>query len=227
MRVLARDRRAADKRRGTLIAAVPSWLIDTAASRPWSDDTSSAQTPARGRHRSAAPCLESSQPLHLLARSRQFGLRPPWLYPDDSQIAGRSARHQTKSCCMACSTQAHFTDSRGAARTGRASNSLTHRRKAWAARQKEIAHSRWAMPLTSNQWHQHCGRVNRAWITSARSTAAQWTPEQLHLYLQWQGHSGVPQAGPHRAASPAVFGANDRRMAGIAAGGCTGSTAGA
>lgn len=46
VRVLARERRASDLRRGILIAAVCPGLIDTGASRPWLDMTR-AQTPAR------------------------------------------------------------------------------------------------------------------------------------------------------------------------------------
>jgi NAD(P)-dependent dehydrogenase (short-subunit alcohol dehydrogenase family) len=46
VRVLARQRRADDLRRGILIAAVSPGLIDTGASRPWLDMTR-AQTPAR------------------------------------------------------------------------------------------------------------------------------------------------------------------------------------
>jgi NAD(P)-dependent dehydrogenase (short-subunit alcohol dehydrogenase family) len=46
VRVLARERRAADQRRGILIAAVCPGLIDTGASRAWLDMTG-AQTPAR------------------------------------------------------------------------------------------------------------------------------------------------------------------------------------
>jgi NAD(P)-dependent dehydrogenase (short-subunit alcohol dehydrogenase family) len=46
VRVLARQRRADDLRRGVLIAAVSPGLIDTGASRPWLDMTR-AQTPAR------------------------------------------------------------------------------------------------------------------------------------------------------------------------------------
>jgi NAD(P)-dependent dehydrogenase (short-subunit alcohol dehydrogenase family) len=45
VRVLARQRRADDLRRGILIAAVCPGLIDTGASRRWLD-TTRAQTPA-------------------------------------------------------------------------------------------------------------------------------------------------------------------------------------
>jgi NAD(P)-dependent dehydrogenase (short-subunit alcohol dehydrogenase family) len=46
VRVLARDRRAADLRDGTLVAAVCPGMIDTGASRPWFD-MSNAQPPAQ------------------------------------------------------------------------------------------------------------------------------------------------------------------------------------
>ena len=46
IRVLARERRDADARRDTLIAAVCPGMIDTGASRPWFDMTN-AQTPAQ------------------------------------------------------------------------------------------------------------------------------------------------------------------------------------
>ncbi len=55
MRVLARQRRADDSRHGTLVAAVCPGLIDTAASRPWFDDMTTAQTPAEA----------ADAPLHL------------------------------------------------------------------------------------------------------------------------------------------------------------------
>jgi NAD(P)-dependent dehydrogenase (short-subunit alcohol dehydrogenase family) len=45
VRVLARQRRAEDQRRGILIAAVCPGLIDTGASRAWLDMTD-AQSPA-------------------------------------------------------------------------------------------------------------------------------------------------------------------------------------
>jgi NAD(P)-dependent dehydrogenase (short-subunit alcohol dehydrogenase family) len=46
VRVLARERRAADAQERTLIAAVCPGLVDTDASRPWFDDMSSAHSPA-------------------------------------------------------------------------------------------------------------------------------------------------------------------------------------
>jgi carbonyl reductase 1 len=46
VRVLARERRAADAQDGTLVAAVCPGLIDTEASRPWFEDMRGAQTSA-------------------------------------------------------------------------------------------------------------------------------------------------------------------------------------
>jgi carbonyl reductase 1 len=45
VRVLARERRAADAQDGTLVAAICPGLIDTEASRPWFEHMSGAQTP--------------------------------------------------------------------------------------------------------------------------------------------------------------------------------------
>ena len=49
VRVLARERRAADAQDGTLVAAICPGLVDTQASRPWFEDMGAAQTPAAGR----------------------------------------------------------------------------------------------------------------------------------------------------------------------------------
>lgn len=78
MRVLARDRREADKRRDTLIAAVCPGLIDTAASRPWFDDMSSAQTPAQA---ATDPLRLALNPVSLDTYGElvQFGRVRPWL----------------------------------------------------------------------------------------------------------------------------------------------------
>jgi len=78
VRVLARDRREADKRRDTLIAAVCPGLIDTAASRPWFDDMSSAQTPAQA---AADPLRLALNPVSLDTYGElvQFGRVRPWL----------------------------------------------------------------------------------------------------------------------------------------------------
>jgi carbonyl reductase 1 len=77
VRVLARDRRDTDMPHGTLIAAVCPGLIDTAASRPWFDDMSGAQTPTQA----------ATDPLHLAldpvrpdtyGELVQFGRVRPW-----------------------------------------------------------------------------------------------------------------------------------------------------
>ena len=47
VRVLARERRAADAQDGTLVAAICPGLVDTQASRPWFEDMGDAQTPAQ------------------------------------------------------------------------------------------------------------------------------------------------------------------------------------
>jgi len=66
MRVLGRDRRAADTHDGTLVAVCPG-LIDTSASRPWFDDMSGAQTPAQA---AAAPLRLALDPV---VDARQYG----------------------------------------------------------------------------------------------------------------------------------------------------------
>src|SRR5215216_7419553 len=53
VRVLARQRRAADAQDGTLVAAICPGLVDTQASRPWFEDMGEAQTPAQA---ALAPC---------------------------------------------------------------------------------------------------------------------------------------------------------------------------
>jgi carbonyl reductase 1 len=78
VRVLARDRRAVDTRQGKLIAAVCPGLIDTAASRPWFDDMTGAQTPAQA---AAHPLRLALDPLNLDTYGElvQFGRVLPWL----------------------------------------------------------------------------------------------------------------------------------------------------
>jgi carbonyl reductase 1 len=78
IRVLARERRAADAQDGTLVAAICPGLVDTEASRPWFDDMGQAQTPAQA---AAAPLRLA---LDLVADARfygelvQFGKVIPW-----------------------------------------------------------------------------------------------------------------------------------------------------
>jgi carbonyl reductase 1 len=78
VRVLAKQRREADTRTGTLIAAVCPGLIDTAASRPWFDDMSGAQTPAQA---AAAPLRLALDPINpdTYGELVQFGRVRPWL----------------------------------------------------------------------------------------------------------------------------------------------------
>jgi len=77
MRVLARKRREADRRSATLIAAVCPGLIDTAASRPWFEDMSGAQTPAQA----AAPLRLALDPAPTSTYGElvQSGRVRPWL----------------------------------------------------------------------------------------------------------------------------------------------------
>jgi NAD(P)-dependent dehydrogenase (short-subunit alcohol dehydrogenase family) len=77
VRVVARDRRAADARDGTLIAAVCPGLIDTDASRPWFDDMSGAQSPAEA---AAAPLRLALDPVRpeTYGELVQFGKVLAW-----------------------------------------------------------------------------------------------------------------------------------------------------
>lgn len=78
VRILARERRAADSRDGTLVAAVCPGLIDTAASRPWFDDMSGAQTPEQA---AVAPLRLALDPMvdpRLYGELVQFGKTIPW-----------------------------------------------------------------------------------------------------------------------------------------------------
>jgi NAD(P)-dependent dehydrogenase (short-subunit alcohol dehydrogenase family) len=78
VRAVARERRAADLADGRLIAALCPGLIDTAASRPWFEDMSEAQTPAQA----------AAWPVELVLGERfdpafygelvQFGAVIPW-----------------------------------------------------------------------------------------------------------------------------------------------------
>lgn len=88
VRILARDRRQADQRTGTLVAAVCPGLIDTAASRPWFEDMSHAQTPAQAAVHPLRLALESFRP-HTYGELVQFGNVRPWLLrPGDTFLAG-------------------------------------------------------------------------------------------------------------------------------------------
>jgi NAD(P)-dependent dehydrogenase (short-subunit alcohol dehydrogenase family) len=78
VRVLARERRAADARSGTLIAAVCPGLIDTAASRPWFDDMSTAQTPIEAAVALLRLALEPAADPRFYGELVQFGRIIPW-----------------------------------------------------------------------------------------------------------------------------------------------------
>jgi len=78
MRVLARKRREADRRSATLIAAVCPGLVDTAASRPWFEDMSGAQTPAQAAAAPLRLALEPARP-NTYGELVQFGRVRPWL----------------------------------------------------------------------------------------------------------------------------------------------------
>jgi NAD(P)-dependent dehydrogenase (short-subunit alcohol dehydrogenase family) len=77
MRILAKQRRETDIPNGTLIAAICPGLIDTEASRPWFDDMSGAQTPARA---AAPPLSLALNPLRpdTYGQLVQFGNVRPW-----------------------------------------------------------------------------------------------------------------------------------------------------
>ena len=78
MRVLARKRREADRRSATLIAAVCPGLVDTAASRPWFEDMSGAQTPAQAAAAPLRLALEPARP-NTYGELVQFGRVRLWL----------------------------------------------------------------------------------------------------------------------------------------------------
>jgi NAD(P)-dependent dehydrogenase (short-subunit alcohol dehydrogenase family) len=79
-RVLARERRAADAdaEDGTLVAAVCPGLVDTAASRPWFEDMSSAQTPAQAAEALLHLALEARVDPRFYGELVQFGEVIPW-----------------------------------------------------------------------------------------------------------------------------------------------------
>jgi hypothetical protein len=77
-RVLARERRQADQRSRTLIAAVCPGLIDTAASRPWFDDMHGAQTPTEAAAHLLTPALDPVHPA-TYGELVQFRRVRPWL----------------------------------------------------------------------------------------------------------------------------------------------------
>ena len=78
VRVLARERRAADARHGTLVAAVCPGLVDTTASRPWFDDMSAAQTPAEAAVALLRLALDPAVGRRFYGELVQFGKVIPW-----------------------------------------------------------------------------------------------------------------------------------------------------
>jgi hypothetical protein len=76
VRVLARERRAADAQDGTLVVAVCPGMLDTGASRPWFDMTG-AQTPAEGAVALLDLALSPADPRHYGELVR-FGSVVPW-----------------------------------------------------------------------------------------------------------------------------------------------------
>jgi len=78
VRVLARERRTVDAPDGTLVAAVCPGLVDTAASRPWFDDMSEAQTPAQAAEALLRLALDTAADPHLYGGLIQFGKVIPW-----------------------------------------------------------------------------------------------------------------------------------------------------
>lgn len=78
VRVVARERRVADSRDGTLVAAVCPGLIDTAASRPWFEDMSGAQTPAQAAVAPLGLALDPVLDPRLYGELIQFGRTIPW-----------------------------------------------------------------------------------------------------------------------------------------------------
>jgi carbonyl reductase 1 len=78
MRVVARERHVADASDGTLVAAVCPGLVDTAASRPWFDDMSGAQTPAQAALAPLQLALDPVADGRLYGELVQFGAVVPW-----------------------------------------------------------------------------------------------------------------------------------------------------
>jgi NAD(P)-dependent dehydrogenase (short-subunit alcohol dehydrogenase family) len=77
VRVLAHERAAEDRRRGTLVAAVCPGMLDTGASRPWFD-TSGAQTPAEGAVALLDLALRPDVDPRVYGELVRFGAVLPW-----------------------------------------------------------------------------------------------------------------------------------------------------
>jgi NAD(P)-dependent dehydrogenase (short-subunit alcohol dehydrogenase family) len=78
VRVLARERRAADRVDGTLVAAVCPGLIDTDASRAWFDDMGGAQTPSEAALPVLRLALDDEVDQRCYGELVQFGNVVPW-----------------------------------------------------------------------------------------------------------------------------------------------------
>jgi carbonyl reductase 1 len=78
VRVLARERQAADQRDDVLLAAICPGLIDTEASRPWFDSMASAQTPAEAAVAPLHVALARDVDPGLYGQLVQFGQVIPW-----------------------------------------------------------------------------------------------------------------------------------------------------
>jgi carbonyl reductase 1 len=78
VRVLARERRAADAQDGTLVAASCPGLVDTEASRPWFEDMGEAQTPAQAALAPLRLALDRATDPSFYGELIQFGKVIPW-----------------------------------------------------------------------------------------------------------------------------------------------------
>lgn len=78
VRAVAAERRSLDLPRGVLVAALCPGLIDTAASRPWFADMSSAQTPAEAAAWPVELALAPTFPPEWYGELLQFGRVIPW-----------------------------------------------------------------------------------------------------------------------------------------------------
>jgi carbonyl reductase 1 len=78
VRAVARERRAADRAEGKLIAALCPGLIDTDASRPWFADMSQAQTPAEAAAWPVELALSEGCDPAFYGELVQFGAVIPW-----------------------------------------------------------------------------------------------------------------------------------------------------
>jgi carbonyl reductase 1 len=78
VRVLARERRAADAQDGTLVAAVCPGLVDTEASLPWFEDMGGAQTPAEAAVAPLRLALDPAADQRFYGELVQFGTVIPW-----------------------------------------------------------------------------------------------------------------------------------------------------